>query len=74
MYGAIESDATEAAPTSRRRTRGLLTVVVAVAALAGAAAAVTVLGLRASSAELIQEAGEPTSEATVTRIYPAARP
>ncbi len=56
MYGSIESDATEAAPTSRRRTtRGLLAVVVAAAALAGAAAAVTVLGLRASSPELVQE-------------------
>ena len=42
MYGSIESDATEAVPTSRRRT-GLLAVVVAAAALAGAAAAVTVL-------------------------------
>ena len=36
MYGSIESDATEAAPTSRRRTR-LLALVVAAAALAGAA-------------------------------------
>ena len=55
MYGSIKSDATEAAPTRGRRTRGLLAVVVAAAALAGAAAAVTVLGLRASSAELVQE-------------------
>ena len=58
MYGSIESDATEAAPTSRRRTR-LLALVVAAAALAGAAAAVTVLGLRASSVELILEDGRP---------------
>ncbi len=56
--------------TTSSSSRALVTVVVAVAvaAFAGAccAAAVTVLRLRASSAEPIQEAG--------TRIHPAARP
>ena len=82
MTCGAPANTVEAGQTSSSRSRALVAVVVAVAVAvcvgAGAGTAVTVrtvLRLRASSAKLIQEAGEPSrSEATVTRIHPTTHP
>ena len=56
MYGALGSDATET-PKAARRTRGLLAVVVAAAAVAGAVVAVTIRRSTSAEPELIQSDG-----------------
>ena len=55
MYGATSAPAET--PTTRRRVKGLLTVVVTAAALAGAIAAVTIRRASSAEPELIQSDG-----------------